>query len=289
MIKKNVLTAFGIILSFGIAVGGWLATSWLIDRESYRLLSGTSSFVVDVPTIEVVYTNSEDDEPYIVLGLTENEIVSILRNWEMTENRRPHEPAAGQLNMEQAIAAGREGLDFLYNHNVLPTDMYGFNSVSAILSQNVPQGEVFLPLRYSYWEVTFRTQRISVEMTINAVTGQIWGIYIHIPRSYGVVVEPMLTVNFDEIVNIIDAFMLNLGIRVNQGPIITWGNTRSLIEHAPARQANPWNTNPWNTAIVYQSFADANAALIIDATGFIVFDDDVGKLNFNRLNIYLTV
>jgi len=109
MFKKNILTAVGIILSFAIAAGGWVVTSSLIDRESYRLLSGTTSFLVDIPTIELSHSDEEMNYQNISLSLTDEEMISVLQNWELTDSIRLHEPAPGQIDMETAIMTGQEG------------------------------------------------------------------------------------------------------------------------------------------------------------------------------------
>jgi len=254
-----------------------------MDMESYRLLSGRISFAVDIPPIETTHLNDDNGYPTISLGLTDSEIVSILQNWELTDYRRPHEPAVGQIDMEQAIELGRAGLDFLYNHNILPMEMLEFNNVGAILSQNVPQGGQFLPLRYSYWSVRFSNEHIDIFMTINAVTGQIWRTEI-VANSWYVVEQSFeLSISHDEVLNMLAAFMSCLGIYTNQSPITIWGNRELLLDHA-----NLVQIDAWNKIIAYQSFANGDAAIIVDASGAFVFEPD-GELHFHRLDIYLRI
>jgi len=304
MIKKNVLTVIGIILSFAIAGGGWVATSWLIDMESYRLLSGTTSFVVDIPIVEITYLNDENDYPNIRLGLTDSEIISVLKNWELTDYRRPHEPASGQIDMEQAIEAGRAALTFLYNHHILPAGILEFSHVGAILSQNVPQGEAFLPLMYSYWTVTFRNDNMLMFMTINAVTGRVWNIEAIVNvNARDVVMQPLgLSTGDGGLMEILDAFMFNLQIRPDDeteqetvGAIIAafspdWAtHTRmhfgiSSLEVYAVLGAEVGYTPVMDTVVAAQSFADGDAAAIISATGILIPN---GILHFHRINVQL--
>jgi len=72
MIKKNVLTVAGIILSLIIAVGGWILTSHLINMKSYRLLSETTSFSVEIPRIESPVIQSQ---PYTPLQTHEVRVI----------------------------------------------------------------------------------------------------------------------------------------------------------------------------------------------------------------------
>jgi len=290
MSKKIVFTAAGILLSFAIAVGGWVFTSWLIDIESHRLLSGTTSFLVDIPTMESTHPNNENDDPNIRLGLTTGEIVSILQNWELIGNRRPHEPAAGQINMEQAIESGRLGLDFLYNQNALPEEVLEFSNVRATLNQNTPYGGQFLPLRYSYWNVRFINDYVDVIMTINAVTGQVWRIEVSTTRqrmadesssqTYRFETQVLLKLHRDEVISMLADFIADLEIHTDPNPISFFGNLELVMiaEYATER-------NDIETILVYQTFADSNAAAIISAIGVPTPD---GMLHFERFNIFLT-
>ena len=312
MNKKNVLTAVGIILSFVIAVGGWIMTSELIDMESDRLLSGTRSFLVNIPPIEAIYMDEEGDYPSIIFGLTDDEIVSILRNWELTDNRRPHEPAAGQIDMETAIISARTGVNFLFEYNILSDRLRAFDHTEAFLSQNIPRGGEFLPLRYSYWTVRFSNSDIEVLMTINAVTGQVWKIEVALKHGF-VAMTPRLnpslsphwmSVNYDEITTILNAFMSDLGIRANQAPVILLQNNEPWLD--PDSEALIRRERGWSTMLAYQRFANDNAAVIIDIVrvfppptvyDVLIIEDYVrsvqlvtdGVIFFNTISFFLTV
>jgi len=220
--RRIAYTLAGIVLSFTIAVGGWALTSRLIDTESDRLLSAVTYFSVDMPAAEPLSMVEEDDEANISFGLTDDEIVSILQNWELTHYRRPHEPAAGQIDMNTAVISARSGINFLVEQNILPTEAARFESTGAFLSQNVPRGEVqFLPLRYSYWTVFFSNDNLSINMTINAVTGQIWEIVITARhwRTLESVVPFPLMVSRDDIENTLSAFMSGLDLQPVDGTV----------------------------------------------------------------------
>ncbi|MCL1884042.1 MAG: hypothetical protein FWF81_09865 [Defluviitaleaceae bacterium] len=293
MAKRNVLTAIGIVLSFAIAVGGWMITSWLIDMESDRLLSGTSSFIVDIPTIQSVHFLEEESEyPDIHPSLTESEIVSILRNWGLAENQRLHEPAPGQLDMEQAIMAGRAGLEFLYNQNIIPAEMLEFNSVRAYLGQNVPPGDAFLPLVYSYWNVNFSHENTHTNVTMNAVTGQIWGIETSFARRAPATILPAFglpSLEINEMENILSEFLLNAGINSAGEFVQTTGQI--LIAPITPPEATVWIEYPTVTVFAFAdrplgriSFADGDANAVIMASGGVVAAE---TLHFTGLDIKL--
>ena len=214
MNRRITYTAAGIILSFTIAIGGWAIATRLIDMESERLLSAITHFSVDIPVAEPLIVNIENGDPDIHFGLTDDEIVSILQNWELSQYRRPHEPAPGQIDMNTAIIVGRMGVSFLVEQNILPADSVTFDNTGAFLSQNVPRAERFLPLRYSYWTVFFGSNDLAVNMTINAVTGQIWEIELTTRQWRSV--EPVrpfsLSISRDDIEDTLAVFMSNLDI-----------------------------------------------------------------------------
>jgi len=284
MFKKILLTAVGIILSFAIAAGGWLVTSILIDRESYNLLSGTASFLVDIPAIEINQSDEEIDYQITTLNLTNEEMISVLQNWELSDSSRsrPHEPAPGQIDMETAIITGQEGLLFLYEQNILPPEAMVFNNAVAFLSQNISQDEDFLPLRYSYWTVAFGNEYIETHITINALTGQIWGIEIFSrQRAMGEVISQMLLkADSDDIINALSAFVSNLDIYPDdepaQGILAFWGNNGNYILAIEGHFEN--------TRIYGQSIADGNASAVVNAMGTLAPD---GVLYFQRLSIQL--
>jgi len=317
MSRRAVYTATGIILSFAIAIGGWVATSRLIDMESDRLLSASASFSVDMPVAaEPLSADEDDDNPYITFGLTDNEIVSVLRNWELTHYRRPHEPAPGQIDMTTAIISGRAGINFLEEQNILPPGGMDFDHTGAFLSQNVPRGEDFLPLIYSYWTVFFSNENVSVNMTINAVTGQIWEIEL-VVRSWripGSIMPFSLSANRDDITNALSVFMSNLDIQPVDGTMHGLlypfdfefderGNALVPLEgrdpDAPLVLFPPPGRNidteiadlfRWlwyfeNGLMVGHSIAEGNARAEVLADGSI----PGGVLHFNRLHIRLTV
>ena len=194
MIKKYALTVVGMILAFAIAIGGWAFTSRLIDMESNRMLNATTSFPVEMPAIEPVYDNSEDyiNEP---LPLTNDEIVSILQNWRFIDNlgwrdsitgmwrypanARWHEPAPGQITMQEAFESAREMVLFLLERNILTHTNFQ-SSPRAYLRQNVPPDDDFLPLGYSFWTLNITNEYVDIHFMINALTGQVWDVEINL-------------------------------------------------------------------------------------------------------------
>jgi len=174
--KQNLYTAMGIALSFIIAVGGWVLTSTLIDRKSDTLLSATGSIQVNTPPVSPIDTNDDDETPPHRPTLSESEMVKVLQNWEAVIGERPHEPVDGQLNMEQAIDAGKAGLSYFHEQGIIPAELLKFDKTNAYLCEKQPRGQENYTLNpnYSYWTITFSGENRRATLVINAMTGQIW-------------------------------------------------------------------------------------------------------------------
>lgn len=291
MSRRVIFTTAGIILSILIAIGGWILTNRLINMESERLLSGTTSFSVDIPVFDSLLMGDDDDnDPDANFFLSEHEIISIVRNWEALHQwepivqRRLHEPAPGQIDMPHAIESARAGLVFLYDYKILPAYVIEFNDVRAYLGQNISHNEEFLPLEYSYWNIRFFNDYAEILMTINAVTGQVWRIEINTSRAAGNGrTRPFaMELNNNEIQAALAAFMYNSGIGFHDDDVFgsAWGvhDTELIAEQA-------WLMPIFVMPQIGHRFADNEGAAIISTTG-IITEDEV--LYFNRFIIALT-
>lgn len=180
MRKQNIFTVIGIALSFVIAVGGWWMTSELLDRKENDLLSVTGSVHVDTPTPLPIADEKNPDNYEEVIPvwptLKETEIFNALINWEADGEERPHEPAEGQLNMEQAIDAGKAGLYYFSEQGIIPVGLLEYDVTNAYLCEKLPRGQDAQSLSpyYSYWFITFSSEKMSATLTLNAASGQIW-------------------------------------------------------------------------------------------------------------------
>ena len=176
--KQNILTSVGIILSFVIAIGGWALIGMLIDIRSDLLMSETGISPIAMP-MQLPLTDDDDDtqdeSAYTRPLLTEQEIVSILRNHAAVGREMPHEPTREQIDMLQAVEIARDWLRFIGERLDVHDNAFTFFDQSAHLSQNQQRGsDGFLPPEYSFWTVTFIGRFVNVTMLINAVEGQVW-------------------------------------------------------------------------------------------------------------------
>lgn len=187
MIKQRVFTTLGIVFSLLIVFGGWGLTSKLLESHEAELLGAVESVKVITPASTPENPSIETNYP----TLTESELYKVLNIWELGTGEIPHEPRAGQLTMEQAITAGKEGLAFFSEHGMLRGEFTAFEKTNAYLceseldlSQLIPTNQEMKPedIRsdeelapfYSYWTVSFSSDNVNATLIINAATGQIW-------------------------------------------------------------------------------------------------------------------
>ena len=257
--KQTIFTAGGIVLSFIIAFGGWMLTSILIDMRSDALFSAAEIIWINVPEERVLLFSDvyDSDAPNDRLVLSEREIVSVLNNWSSRGRERPHEPMAGQINMEQAITLGIAGLSSYAEQGVLPAEFFTFNTINANLRQNMQDGHQFLEPVYSYWTVVFTGEYMSATLIMNAATGQIWNIDITL-RSF------LYELHTDYLYDALDIFVSNIGLTGDE-PAFVFFSYRGDV-----------------TAL--KSFADGEIFASANAQGRPLYD---GTLLLMRLNISL--
>ncbi|MCL2285824.1 MAG: hypothetical protein FWC32_05595 [Firmicutes bacterium] len=178
MKKQNIFTVIGMALSFVIAIGGWALISRLIDIRSDALMSASGVSPIAMPIAVPVPLTEETGNGFgngFRPLLTEQEIVSILRNRETVGRAIPHEPTPEQIDMDRAVRTAREWLSFIGDYLYIHHGLFTFYDITADLTQNQQRGsDGFLPPQYSFWTVTFYGRHATAMFLINAVEGQVW-------------------------------------------------------------------------------------------------------------------
>ena len=233
--KQKIFTAMGIILSFVIAIGGWALTSRLIDMKSDELLSASGVTWINTPDArlsESPVSPFSEENPSVNIPmlpnqnqnadmqtLSENEIISIIRNLESPAIERLHEPTADQITMEQSIEAGQKWCSVFSESGIVPAELFKWEDmrINAYLSQRLPrdQSEQFLNPIYSYWTVTYSSVYMDANLDINAITGKVLMADIAL-HSY-----PHTDLYPNAIENILVRFIADLGLDSYDGIKIT--------------------------------------------------------------------
>lgn len=107
--------------------------------------------------------------------LPEDQMAQALAVWEAGGFQMSHEPKAGQMDMEQAIAAANTWIHELSAKEFLPSGLAEnrFQQISAILY--TPDSKSSLPdYLISWWQIIYLKNDIQITLTIHAASGQIW-------------------------------------------------------------------------------------------------------------------
>lgn len=182
---RGLLTTLGIIFAFLIVFGGWWLTNNLLDKQETAMLSTVGSVKVTAPIDQPVSSGSETNYP----TLTDSEIYMVLNVWEADVDETPHDPKTGQLNMEQAIDAGKSWLAYFSEHLIIPSELTVYDKTNAYLCeinmiadtqliktplefrQDDTRSKEELKPFYSYWTVSFSSEDFNATLIINAATG----------------------------------------------------------------------------------------------------------------------
>jgi len=178
--KQHILSAVVALLSTVIVFEGWLFTNELLNRQHSTLMNTVHSISVKEPT------ESDISEEPAKVTLSTEQISDILEVMEAGYRKYYHDPYDEQLTMEEAIKAAKSGLSYFCDKGILPLELLenSFTQTNAFLYdlQSIKLEAVPVPVvvekisepAYSFWSVQLSNRDISVELTLNALTGQIW-------------------------------------------------------------------------------------------------------------------
>lgn len=177
------LTLIMLILSLSVVFGGWFFTKQLLEYNQTQLLARSGQLYMAESGYSLFQGNQIPDtdrsqsppDTFHGIALSEDQIAEILTCWESGGDLLSHEPQNGQMNMEQAIAAGTEWIYQMSEQRYFPHNISkdNFQNVSAVL--NTP--EVTSGLAddlYGRWNLTFTLHNIRITLSIHAYTGQVW-------------------------------------------------------------------------------------------------------------------
>lgn len=174
MSRGKIYTLLIFCLSFGVVFGGWFLTKKMLDRKEAEILAEKGQISVQIANVDV---SEKDPSAEYFEGevLKEDVIAEVLAVWNIGGHEVFHEPMAGQMDMEQAITAGRDWIDMLANRNILPGYLSecSFDETSAVLCSLDSHVSLEKEL-ISYWKVTYVEGDVEIELTIHALSGQVW-------------------------------------------------------------------------------------------------------------------
>ena len=183
MRKSKIFTFSIFLLSLIVVLGGWYLTRTLLERRREEFLGRTGEIIMQSSETALFSAGIPEEDsgadagniPFQRETLSEDMMAKVLAVWESSGRELPHEPKRGQMNMEQAIEAGKEWIAAMAEQNVIPKKMTEeeFDHIAARLC--TPEAQVdFDENLLSYWTLTFVMDDVEVDITIHAMSGDIW-------------------------------------------------------------------------------------------------------------------
>ncbi|WP_041703388.1 hypothetical protein [Lachnoclostridium phytofermentans] len=207
MLKRHILTAVAAVFSMLIVFGCWILTNELLNRQHLGLMNTVHTVsVMEPPEAEL------GAEPAKVT-LSTQEIANILKVWQSSQTQHYHDPYDGQLTMEEAIKAANSGLSHFCESGVLPKELLesDFTQTNAFLFDVQapivvpPEGLPASNPAYSFWSVSVSNRGVSILLTLNAYTGQIWWAEIRL-------ITQTLDFNSTNILDLLEEYEAYLGL-----------------------------------------------------------------------------
>lgn len=175
MSKGKICTLLVFCLSFAVVFGGWFFTKEMLNRKEAEILAERGQVSLGVSETDIKENNLAMQEIFEAEVLSEEKIAEILTVWEVGGREVPHDPMRGQMNMEQAIKAGKDWIAVMAEHGIVPEKLAicDFDKITAKLCTLEVQVD-FEENLISYWFMKYTKDDVSIDLAIHAASGGIW-------------------------------------------------------------------------------------------------------------------
>lgn len=183
------------VVALLFVLGNRLIAEILFENMEEKILSDMGSLRIETASDTQIISDMDSDswsEPTDSTSkreqtvLTEEQIANVLKSLEYSSSEVLHEPLDGQISMEQAIEQGKSWLWEMLQNGSLPDSLYNvwkndgekmlMDSAVAVLFTSYADytdTEIIEPY-CSVWKITFSCYYGTIELLLNAVTGQVW-------------------------------------------------------------------------------------------------------------------
>lgn len=197
MSKSRIYAAIMFLSAVCMIFGGWFLTARLLRQREVRFLGSTGKVAVQSEEIGLFAddslsgaqeqeTEQAAQEEFQGQKISEYVRALVLAVWEYGGRELPHEPMAGQMNMKQAIDAGKKWVENMAQIGVYTDELSGcdFDATKAELCTiDTPIRMSMDESMYSYWKIWFIKDGVSVELTIHAASGEVWKAKISVEQG----------------------------------------------------------------------------------------------------------
>lgn len=181
MNKAYKYTLFTLFLALVFAFGSMAGMNFILEVREDQILTENGRVVVETPVRawQKQDSSEEEDGENSAQGknvLTMKQVEEVISSWNERTGVIAHQPAVGQISIEEAIKEGEEWLVKMGIEEKEQEEAMGI-SVSATLniaSEKVSMGMQAEPY-YSFWIVQFSNRTMNAVLYINAVAGKVWG------------------------------------------------------------------------------------------------------------------
>lgn len=177
--KGKIYTVVMVAVSLCIVFGGWFLTKELLNRREREFLGGSGAVALRSSQTGLLAQKEADEEAsaFKEQEIPEEQMQEILLLWDLGRKEMPHDPKDGQMNMEQAIEAGKKWIAVLAEHEVVPYELINgdFDRITAQLGTVEAETETDLDERLlSRWVLEYRKDDVDINLTIHAMSGEVW-------------------------------------------------------------------------------------------------------------------
>lgn len=187
VVKPTVWLIFTLFLAAACILLSMFFVRKLVKARENRLLAGKGTIRQDSP-ISGGFTNEKGEKP----TLTAEEIQEIMKNWMNRSGLIVHEPAEGQITMDEAVKAVNGWLPKMgLSEGILSGNSSVYSSL-YIARRKGEKPELLSPT-HSFWEVVVNGEELAGTFYVNAVTGQIFEAHVTLTSELtGVTGEQLL-------------------------------------------------------------------------------------------------
>lgn len=193
MSRDRINSLLMLFLSFVVIVGGWFIMNRILAEKEDSMMKQMGQITIqsdneDKNKSEDIAGAEKEEGEFEGQELSEKEMIQVLKIWEAGGKETPHEPLGSQMNMEQAVAKGKEWIDCMETRKMLFSSetTKEMDKISAKLCTFSEEAKIGTEM-ISFWEVSFLKANLQIIFKIHAMSGEIWSAEITMEEKDSVV------------------------------------------------------------------------------------------------------
>ncbi len=180
VIRKHKYTFFSLMAAVLFIFGSMILMNYILKLRETQLLTERGRVEVESP-VRGWEGRENGDENTVSENtgskchvLTTKQVEEAITSWNNRTGVTLHDPAAGQISMEEAIRNGERWLADMETGEEMEEASFSISAELGVGRQKEDAGER-LEAYFSFWTVTYSNQSMRAILYLNAVTGKVWG------------------------------------------------------------------------------------------------------------------